>query len=162
MTAEAIRLVLDTNVWLDWLVFADPEVEPIASMLTRGEAVAFGDDSCEAEFARVLGYPLGRHTLDPDRASGVLARYRAIIARPPPPAVPARPLPVCRDPDDQRFLEVARDCDAHALVTRDRALLELRDHRGGSPPFRILTPREFRAGGIGATSPRGGPARGRS
>jgi len=39
----AVRLVLDTNVWLDWLVFDDPSVAGMRA-------------ACEAELARVLAY----------------------------------------------------------------------------------------------------------
>jgi len=50
------------------------------------------------------------------------------------------PLPACRDPDDQKFLELARACAADFLVTKDRALFEL--GRGNRRPlaFRIVTP----------------------
>jgi predicted nucleic acid-binding protein len=50
---------------------------------------------------------------------------------------------VCADPDDQKFLELARAAGAHALVTRDRALLVLRRRRSPPVPFRIVTPAEL-------------------
>ena len=31
-----LRLVLDTNVWLDWLVFDDPAVAPLAATAETG------------------------------------------------------------------------------------------------------------------------------
>jgi predicted nucleic acid-binding protein len=49
-------------------------------------------------------------------------------------------LPLCRDPDDQKFLELARDCKASALVTKDRALLELARRKRRPLPFRIVRP----------------------
>ena len=54
-------------------------------------------------------------------------------------------LPRCRDPDDQKFLEVARDARAHLLVSKDKALLELVRGRRKSLPFRILTPAGYNA-----------------
>ena len=49
-------------------------------------------------------------------------------------------LPRCKDRDDQKFLELARDAGADWLVTADKALLRLA--RGGRLRglFRILTP----------------------
>jgi predicted nucleic acid-binding protein len=55
------------------------------------------------------------------------------------------PLPVCRDPNDQKFLELARDCRADYLVTKDRALLELARRKIRRVPFCIVTPQQFGA-----------------
>jgi predicted nucleic acid-binding protein len=49
-------------------------------------------------------------------------------------------LPDCRDPDDQKFLELARACGADFLVSRDRALLEIGRRKGRPLPFAIVTP----------------------
>ena len=49
-----MRLVLDTNVWLDWLVFDDPELAPVRAAVAQGLARVFIDAACEAELARVL------------------------------------------------------------------------------------------------------------
>lgn len=49
-------------------------------------------------------------------------------------------LPRCRDPDDQKFLELARDGAADFLVTKDKALLKLRRISRDPGGFRIVTP----------------------
>ena len=54
------RLVLDTNVWLDWLVFDDPSVAPIRAAGEAKRAEVFIDAACEAELERALGYDLGK------------------------------------------------------------------------------------------------------
>jgi len=53
------------------------------------------------------------------------------------------PLPACRDPDDQKFLEIARSAGAAALMTRDKALLRLTRHRLIRTHFAILSPEAF-------------------
>ncbi len=53
-------------------------------------------------------------------------------------------LPVCRDPDDQKFLEAALNSRADFLLTKDRALLDLARR---PLPFRILTPERFAGAG---------------
>ncbi|MBI1394970.1 MAG: putative toxin-antitoxin system toxin component, PIN family [Betaproteobacteria bacterium] len=139
-----MRVVLDTNVWLDWLVFDDPVVEPIRAAVRSTQAEIVIDDACEAELARALGYPLGRRTPDARRQAELLAECRANSIRltrsGQPPGIP---LPTCRDPDDQMFLELARDGGARVLVTRDRALLELARPRRTPLPFRIVAPHGF-------------------
>jgi uncharacterized protein len=140
------RLVLDTNVWLDWLVFGDPLVAPLKAAVRTGAAAVFIDRACEQELARVLGYPRSRTTLDARAQSACLAECRR-LARDPDAALamqaPAYALPQCRDPQDQKFLELARQCRADALITKDRALLELARVTMRAGRFRILTPAQF-------------------
>ena len=142
-----IRVVLDTNVWLDWLVFDDPSVAPIRAAIAAGRAEVFMAAACEAELERALGYDLGKRTVDIAACLALCRRVARRINSPAPEAERAR-LPACRDPDDQKFLEAALAARAGFLVTRDRALLDLARRAG---PFRIVTPEAFRetAGEIG-------------
>jgi len=133
------RLVLDTNVWLDWLVFDDPEVAPLRVAVAQGRARVFIDAPCEAELARVLAYPLGRVSLDAAAQAACLAECRRATGAGDGAAPLDCALPRCRDPEDQKFLELARACRADLLLTKDRALLEL----ARRTPFRILTPRAW-------------------
>ena len=140
-----MRLVLDTNVWLDWLVFADAGAAPVKKAVARGAAAVFISAACEVELVRVLGYHLSGRALDAEAQATALAQCRA-IARDvrdctEPHAIAE--LPHCVDPDDQMFLELARDCRADALITKDRDLLALATRKVTPLPFRILTPREF-------------------
>ena len=72
------RLVLDTNVWLDWLVFRDPGVEPLKSAVAAGHAEILIDEACEAELARVLAYDLGKHSIDPAAQAACLTECKRI------------------------------------------------------------------------------------
>ncbi|HWA39425.1 MAG TPA: PIN domain-containing protein, partial [Burkholderiales bacterium] len=97
------------------------------------------DEPCAAELERVLGYALGKWSLDPaGRAACAAACRRLARAVPHAPREP-RALPRCADPDDQKFLELAAAAAADALVTKDAALLRLRARL----PFRVVTPGEL-------------------
>jgi len=139
-----LRIVLDTNVWLDWLVFDDPVVAPLRAACLAASIEVVIDAQCEAELERVLGYRFYREVLAPEKQAACLAECRRIARRVDARAgdAPARALPRCSDPDDQKFLELARDARADALVTKDEALLELAD-RG--LPFLIVKPGALRA-----------------
>lgn len=134
------RLVLDTNVWLDLLLFGDPRCSQLAEALADGRAVALVDAPCREEWRRVLCYPvLG---LDAARRDALEARFDAIAI-----AVeePVRPqpwptLPRCADPDDQKLLELACAGDASVLLTRDQALLSLDRRTRRLSLFRICLP----------------------
>lgn len=136
------RLVLDTNVWLDWLVFDDPCIQPLRHTVEQGAATIFIDEACLEELARVLAYPLLRQPLDPTGQAACIAACRAharIVE--PGPALSA--LPACADPDDQKFLELADRAGAHCLLSKDRALLALARKPGIK--FHIMTPDRFSA-----------------
>lgn len=141
-----IRLVLDTNVWLDWLVFDDAALLPARKMVVAGEAQILIDTDCEAELIRALGYPLQRWTLDPEQQAIRLAESRRIATRVEASSQSPQELtlPACEDPDDQKFLLLAANCAAHWLLTRDHALLKL-ERQKNPLPFHIVTPATFAA-----------------
>jgi putative PIN family toxin of toxin-antitoxin system len=118
-----MRLVLDTNVWLDWLVFGGKEVVGLRAAHHAGMATFVIDDPCLEELARVLAYPT--FNLDAAAISSRLdeAGEVAVPFTGDPRELPA--LPRCRDPDDQKFLQLAAAARVTCLVTRDQALLRL-------------------------------------
>jgi putative PIN family toxin of toxin-antitoxin system len=133
----AVRVVLDTNVLLSLFVFADSRYAPLRGRLESGEWRALTDARCLHEFRRVLAYPM--FSLDAAAQSAACEAYSRLaesIAAVVDPVV----LPECRDPDDQKFLEVARDGGAQWLVTSDKALLKLARRRKLAHLFGIVTP----------------------
>lgn len=136
--------MLDTNIWLDWLVFHDEGIAPLKQAFSAGRLTLVIDPACLAELTRVLAYPLGRFTLDAPAREHAHAACLA-CARIEAPAPRPAPLPVCRDADDQKFLELARDCGADYLVTKDHDLLSLRWRVPPGCGFRIVTPVELAA-----------------
>ena len=131
-------LVLDTNVWLDWLLFHDPSVAALKAAVAEGRAEIFIDAAGEAELARVLAYDLGRHSIDAEKQAACLAECRCIAKRlEDVPAFDGAALPRCADPDDQVFLEAAAAARADYLVTKDRELLDLARRK---LPFQIVSP----------------------
>jgi putative PIN family toxin of toxin-antitoxin system len=143
------RLVLDTNIWLDWLVFEDTGIAHIRQLQAAGHVELLIDAAGEAELADVLTRKFARRSLDAAGQAAALAQCRRLTTRVAAqlPAPERARLPQCRDPDDQKFLELAVAADADVLVTKDRALLDLfrrRKAQVGRPvPFKILTPEEF-------------------
>jgi putative PIN family toxin of toxin-antitoxin system len=133
-----MRLVIDTQVWLDWLVFDDPSVAGLRAAVASGRAEVLIDAGGLAELERVLAYPL-RRSID---VSACLAACREIanfVTHESLETVSG--LPVCRDPDDQKFVTLAAGARADCLVTRDRELLRLR--RACESWFVVLGPAAF-------------------
>ncbi|HEV8692695.1 MAG TPA: putative toxin-antitoxin system toxin component, PIN family, partial [Lysobacter sp.] len=146
MNESAPRVVLDTNVCLDLFLFDDPRVARLRDALQAGAVVAAIDDVCREEWLRVLDYPqLG---LDDAQRATAIARFDASMM---PASVAAatkrdRPsLPRCKDPDDQKFLELALHADACWLLSRDDHLLALAARTRRAGLFEILTPQAWAA-----------------
>jgi uncharacterized protein len=115
-----VLLVLDTNVWLDLLHFRDPRCNAVRHALQGGAARAATRADCRDEWQRVLAYPaLG---IDAAGRQRLCDDFDALSIACPATAA-GTPLPRCSDRDDQKFLELARDSGAEALLSRDRALL---------------------------------------
>ena len=136
-----MSLVLDTNIWLDWLVFDDPAVMPLKSACSDGLVRIAINAACLEELGRVLAYP--EFALDAATRTALFTQVRDCTYR-----VDTRllsPLPRCADPDDQKFLELARDAKADWLITKDKALLILARKRFAGAGFRIGTPEHWSA-----------------
>ena len=117
-----MRLVLDTNVVLDLVVFRDPGAAPLRAAIEARKVNLLTTAECLSELRRVLGYP--EFKLDPtaqERAYAWYAERAELLGGPQPEPL----LPRCRDADDQKFLDLAWAAQAGPLVTKDKALLEL-------------------------------------
>ena len=132
-----MRLVLDTNIVMDLLHFADRHTHLLQTAIGAGQMQCFTDKDCLAELERVTGYP--EFGLDPTARQALLDRYLSFVTRCDASEVESYVLPRCRDADDQKFLILAARCRADLLITRDKQLLKLAHHRHKPPPCRILT-----------------------
>ena len=130
------KLVLDTNIIMDMLHFADQATLPLLAALEAGNLRALSDPECLAELERVVAYP--EFGLDPQAQAKLLARYATLAGIVPTEGEENYLLPRCRDADDQKFLILAARTGADLLVTRDKLLLRLNSHRHIPPPCPIV------------------------
>jgi putative PIN family toxin of toxin-antitoxin system len=134
----APRVVLDTNVLVSLYVFADSRYAALREAMESGRLHAITNVACLAEFERVLAYP--QFSFAPESQAQALADYRRHAAADDFAPRTDIPLPRCKDRDDQKFLELARDAGAAWLITSDRALLTLARRQRLAHRFRIVTP----------------------
>lgn len=135
------RIVLDTNTVMALWLFADPALAHLAAAIGAGAYRLFTRDDALDELRCVLAYR--QFGLPPTRQQDIVAAYATRCQRVAPAAPDAPQLPTCRDRDDQKFLEIARDAAAHHLLTRDKILLKLNRHRLIRPLFVIASPEAF-------------------
>ena len=123
-----MKLVLDTNVVIDWLVFDDAFLAAFREQVRQGRVeIVTHAPACD-ELRRVLGYRELKLTVE--RQAQVFASYQTQTTHldwqtsPTQPPIP-QGFPRCRDPDDNPFLHLAWHSRADALVSRDNAVLKL-------------------------------------
>lgn len=132
-----MRIVLDTNIVMDWLHFSDRRTQWLTAAIDRMSIQCFTDSSCLAELERVTAYP--EFGLDEAARQALIARYRSRVSLCDAVEEENYRLPRCRDADDQKFLILGVRCRADLLLTRDKLLLKLANHRHKSPPYAIVT-----------------------
>ena len=113
-------LVLDTNIVLDLWWFEDPRVEPLESALKSGHVRWLATVSMRDELERVLTYPhLTRRPRRRDQDPlHEFDRFATLV-----PAADRAPY-VCKDPDDQQFIDLAAAHTA-TLLSKDVQVLAL-------------------------------------
>jgi predicted nucleic acid-binding protein len=116
----APEAVIDTNVLLDWLVFADPAVAGISAAIRGGALRWVATEAMLDELRHVLGRPPLQSRRPTDLEAAIAACCQLVA---PPPGAPARL--VCTDPDDQKFIDLALHRASPWLISRDRAVLKL-------------------------------------
>jgi putative PIN family toxin of toxin-antitoxin system len=137
--SERTRIVLDTNVCLDLFVFRDPRWASLHRALQERTVEAVTRDDCRMEWSIVLHYP--HLPLDDDSRMRCAAEFDSLITCIPTAARSDEVrLPLCKDPDDQKFLELARDARAEVLITKDKALLKLARKTARAGLFTIMLP----------------------
>ncbi len=134
------EVVLDTNVLLALWIFDDPEVAPLRASLEAGTLSPVRSAETDAELAEVLARP-ALFNITPECQAELQQAWQA-RARLVTGVVAA--LARCRDPLDQKFVDLAVTVGARWLITRDKALLKLNRKLKGRIPT-IATPATYAA-----------------
>lgn len=122
--AAVPRLVLDTQVVMEWLVFQDPGIRPLVDPIEAGRWTWIGCITMRDELMHVLSRGVAaRWNPDPQAIAAVFERL-CQMAEPPDGSVPL-PLLRCRDKDDQKFIDLALSQKVDALISRDSDVLAL-------------------------------------
>ena len=141
------RIVIDTNVCLDLFMFRDPRWQALMDGIQSGEMEAVTSASCRMEFTLVLAYE--KMQLSTESQTAILQEFDQFIRLIDLPASAlensAIKLPLCKDRDDQKFIELAYVSQADTLITKDKALLKLARKTIRSQLFRIFSPESWLA-----------------
>lgn len=134
-------VVLDTNVVLDWFVFDNPGVKPVARAIEGGTVNWLGCARTRGELVHVLNHAeLGGRKVCAEQVLTLVDRLIQIELLPE--VLPIQRLR-CTDAGDQMFIDLALCQHARWLLSRDRAVLKLA-RRAAQQGLLILTPEAWR------------------
>ena len=113
--------MIDTNIVLDLFVFKDPSTQPLKQALASQEIQWLTTQAMRDELERVLSYPkvMTRLAVAELDAASVMQQFGVqahLVEEAPKASV------TCRDPDDQKFIDLAVLHQA-ILLSKDRAVL---------------------------------------
>lgn len=135
-----LPLVLDTNAVLDWLLFRDVRMQPLAAAIEAGRCRWIVSEALRDEIAHVLMRGIAsRPGADTSPLWTAWEQRAQVLPAPEPQSLPGLR---CTDADDQKFIDFALVQRARWLVSRDRAVLKLRK-RARERGLLIVTPEQW-------------------
>ena len=134
-----MRVVIDTGVLVSGLIHPRGTTGEVLLALRDGKFTVLYSNATIMEIIDVLGrdkFRLKYHILPDDISALInLIRLRGEVV------IPKQRVADCRDPKDDKFLDVALSGDANYLVSGDLDLISMNPYRA----IPIVTPAEFLA-----------------
>jgi putative PIN family toxin of toxin-antitoxin system len=134
MTAKRV-VVVDTNIFISALLSATGEPRRLFRTILDQQIELLLSESVYAELTTRLLRPKFDRYRDAEAWNLFLDELIELATWCPDVAIE----PICRDPDDDKFLALAVSGDADAIISGDKDLLDLRTYDG----IPIMTPAAF-------------------
>jgi putative PIN family toxin of toxin-antitoxin system len=125
VTAAPVRVVLDTNIVLDLWLYKDAATPPLLEALETKAVQWLATQVMRDELGRVLAYThiVKRLAFSQLTAQDILTQFDAHVQLMP---VAGKALFVCKDGDDQKFIDLAAEHKTQ-LISKDKAVLTMRN-----------------------------------
>lgn len=129
------KIILDTNVILQHLTSSRLEFgDYIISLIKQKKVQLYTSQSIVSELRQALQYPQIK-----SRLNGQSAKFLAFLKYNSTLTDVTIEVQICRDPKDNKFLELAKQITADYIITGDKDLLILEEFE----TTRIISPRKF-------------------
>ena len=120
-----VRVVLDTNIVLDLWLYKDAATPALLNALEEKSVQWLATQVMRDELERVLAYThiVKRLAFSQLKAEDILAQFDAHVQLMP---VAVKAMFMCKDGDDQKFLDLAAQHQTQ-LISKDKAVLTMRN-----------------------------------
>lgn len=140
-----MRVVLDTNVFIDAFFKVDENCKLILRAEHNGEFKLLMSNEMQEELLRILGKSFSELEFDSEDVFLTMKIMGRALRRTEP-IEPIKKFTECEDPDDNMFFECAIDGNANYIISRDAHIQALRDkglRNKNKEEIKILYPNEF-------------------
>jgi uncharacterized protein len=129
-------IVIDTNVLLSAVLSPNGTARQALDKAYKAFKIAQSEETYQELNIRIYKPKFDKYISDTDRQDflNVVKKYSQFIEI-------KSQVNICRDPDDNKFLELIKDANAEFLITGDRDLLSL--NTLAEYQNQIITPRDF-------------------
>ncbi|MBD2570792.1 putative toxin-antitoxin system toxin component, PIN family [Anabaena lutea] len=129
-------IVIDTNVLLSAALSPDGTARKALDKAYKQFKIAQSEETYQELKTRIYKPKFNKYISDEEREDflEVVKKYSQFIEI-------KTQIDICRDPDDNKFLELAKDANAEFLITGDQDLLSLKTL--AKYLKQIITPRDF-------------------
>ncbi len=129
-------IVIDTNVLISAVLSPEGTARKVLNRVYQSFKIAQSDETYQELVTRISQRKFDKYISDEEREDflRVVKHYSQLVK------VESQ-VEICRDVDDNKFLELAIDANAVFLITGDRDLLSLKSQIESQTL--IVTPREF-------------------
>ena len=118
-----LRVVVDTNVYIS-AIFWGGKPRHVIDLGRDGKIQIFTSEDIEQE---ILDKLMTKFGLNSEEAGRVMADFSTFTK---PIRISSRINVVKDDPDDDKFIECAMECDAEFIISGDRHLLNMKKYEG--------------------------------
>lgn len=120
-----MRVVIDTNIWVSYLINPGTPFEKVINRILHTATVLYSDATLQ-EVLKVLLRPKFRRYVDVEDVYDFAAHLstEGVLVN------TTESIKACRDPKDDKFLDLAVSGKADLIVTGDTDLLQLHPFRG--------------------------------
>jgi putative PIN family toxin of toxin-antitoxin system len=129
-------IVIDTNVLLSAALSPNGTARKALDKVYKEFKIAQSDETYQELNTRIYKRKFDKYISDEDRQDflDIVKKYSQFIEI-------KSQINTCRDPDDNKFLELAKDANTEFLITGDQDLLSLKSL--AEYQNQIITPRDF-------------------
>lgn len=130
-----LKVVLDSNIFVSFLISHQPPISTILNLWARGELTICYSSEILDETEAALRYPKIRELISSLEAESLINAVKVLGVL----VIPTKKIEVCRDKKDNKYLEAALASESKYLISGDKDLLVLSKFEG----ITILSPNEF-------------------
>lgn len=120
-----MRVVIDTNLWVSYLIHPNSPLNPVLDHVAAKHTLLYSSSTL-AELAEVLTRPKFARYIEAETVRAFIAEFIATGEE----VVIDQEITACRDPRDNKFLELAVCGDADRILSGDKDLLMQHPFRG--------------------------------